>query len=192
MLLFPIRGTGLANGPFCVEWACLWTDLHPSYVFKMEVKKVAVLLCQEWQMSPGWSLKALEELLPIAELIRSDTLLPPLFWHIFTLLLMFPVFMNLALLLHFPVCVFFSPRCCMAGYFSNSLRTTELKKKKANGKTPRWNDSVFSMRVSYAGCNVFNWHVKHLSKILLYKGLNCGIHSGYELASAILKSKEFF
>lgn len=96
----------------------------------MEVTKVVVLLCQEWQTSPGWSLKALEELLPIGELIRFDSLLPPLFWHIFTLLLMFPVFMNLALLLHFPVCVFFSPRCCMVGYFSNSLYTTELKKKR--------------------------------------------------------------
>lgn len=86
---------------------------------------------------------------------------------------------------------FFSPRCCMAGYFSNSLRTTELKKK-ASGKTPHWNDSVFSMRVSHAGWNMFNRYVKHLSKILLYKGLNYCIHSGYELASAISKSKRLF
>lgn len=92
-----------------MERACPWTDNHPSYVCKIEVKKVAVLLCQDWQTSPGWSLKALEELLPIGELICSDSLLPPLFWHIFTLLLMFPVFTNLPLLPHFPVCVFFLP-----------------------------------------------------------------------------------
>lgn len=48
-------------------------------VCEMEVKKVAVLLCQEWHTSPCWSLKALEELLLIGELICPDSLLPPLF-----------------------------------------------------------------------------------------------------------------
>lgn len=175
----------------CVEWACLWADHHPTYVCKMEVKKVAVLLCQEWQTSPGWSLKALEELLPIGELIRFDSLLPPLFWHIFTLLLMFPVFMNLALLLHFPVCVFFLPDVVsLAISVTLCVLQNWKKKKKASGKTPHWNDSTFSMRVSHAGWNMFDWYIKHLSKILLYKGLNYCIHSGYELA--FWKSKGSF
>lgn len=174
-----------------MERACPWTDNHPSYVCRIEVKKVAVLLCQDWQTSPGWSLKALEELLPIGELICSDSLLPPLFWHIFTLLLMFPVFTNLPLLPHFPVCVFFLPDVVWLA-ISVTLCVLQNWKKKASGKTPHWNDSVFSMRVSHAGWNVFNWYVKHLSKILLYKGLNYCIHSGYELASAISKSKRLF
>lgn len=91
------------------QWACLWADHQTSSVCKMEVKKVAGLLCQEGPTLPCWSPKALEELLLISELIRPDGLLPPLFWHIFTLLLMFPVFMNLPLLLYFPVCVFCLP-----------------------------------------------------------------------------------
>lgn len=121
----------------CVEWACLWADHHPTYVCKMEVKKVAVLLCQEWQTSPGWSLKALEELLLIGELIRFDSLLPPLFWHIFTLLLMFPVFMNLALLLHFPVCVFFLPDVVSRAISVTLCVLQNWKKKKRQVEKPR-------------------------------------------------------
>lgn len=62
-----------------IELACLWIDHHTSWVCKREVKKVAALLCREGHTSPCRSLKALEELLLIGELIRPDSLLPPLF-----------------------------------------------------------------------------------------------------------------
>lgn len=82
MLVFPIRARhrlGKWRQSFRVELGRLWADHHTLYVREMEVKKVAVLLCQEWHTSPCWSLKALEELLLIGELIRPDSLLPPLF-----------------------------------------------------------------------------------------------------------------
>ena len=76
---------------------------------KWRLKRLLSFCVRSGNTSPCWSLKALEELLPNGELIRPDSLLSPLFWHIFTLLLMFPVFMNLPLLLYFPVCVFCLP-----------------------------------------------------------------------------------
>lgn len=145
------------------QWACLWADHQTTSVCKMEVKKVAGLLCQEGPTLPCWSPKALEELLLISELIRPDGLLPPLFWHIFTLLLMFPVFMNLPLLLYFPVCVFCLPDVVWLA-ISVTLCVLQTWKKSRNGKNPGWNDTLFSTCMSHVDWNMLNWQVGHLSK----------------------------
>lgn len=66
---------------------------------------------------------------------------------------------------------FLSPRCCMTGYFSHSLRTIKPKKKMQVEK-PHIGMTVYFPCTSHVGWNMFNWYVKHLSKILQYKVLN--------------------